>query len=41
VLVGRQGSEEITAWEWAERVGPIAYEIVCGISARVPRSWLT
>lgn len=37
VLIGRQGDEEITAWEWAERVGTIAYEVVCGISARVPR----
>jgi alanine racemase len=37
VLLGRQGSEEITAWEWAERTGTIAYEVVCGVSARVPR----
>jgi alanine racemase len=37
VLLGRQGDEEITAWEWAERVGSIAYEVVCGVSSRVPR----
>jgi len=37
VLLGRQGGEEITAWEWADRVGSIAYEVVCGVSARVPR----
>jgi alanine racemase len=37
VLLGRQGTEEITAWEWAERTGTIAYEVVCGVSARVPR----
>jgi len=37
VLIGRQGEEEVTAWEWAERVGTIAYEVVCGLSARVPR----
>jgi alanine racemase len=37
VLLGRQGAEEITAWEWAERTGTIAYEVVCGVSARVPR----
>jgi alanine racemase len=37
VLLGRQGSEEITAWEWAERTSTIAYEVVCGVSARVPR----
>jgi alanine racemase len=41
VLIGRQGGEEITAWEWAERLGTISYEIVCGISARVPRDYLT
>ena len=39
VLIGRQGDETITAWEWAERTGTIAYEIVCAISARVPRTW--
>jgi alanine racemase len=37
VLVGRQGAEHIGAWEWAERTGTIAYEVVCGVSARVPR----
>jgi alanine racemase len=40
VLFGRQGSEEISAWDWAERVDTIAYEIVCGISVnRVPRRY--
>ena len=39
VLLGRQGGQEITAWEWAERTGTIAYEVVCGVSARVPRSY--
>ncbi|MCU1491391.1 MAG: alanine racemase, partial [Acidimicrobiaceae bacterium] len=37
VLIGRQGSEEITAEEWAERLGTIAYEVLCGIGPRVPR----
>jgi alanine racemase len=37
VLVGRQGAEHVGAWEWAERTGTIAYEVVCGVSARVPR----
>jgi alanine racemase len=37
VLIGRQGDEEITAWEWAQKVDSIAYEVVCGVSARVPR----
>lgn len=37
VLIGRQGNEELTAEEWANRLGTIGYEIVCGIGARVPR----
>jgi alanine racemase len=37
VLIGRQGDETITASEWAERLGTIGYEVVCAISARVPR----
>jgi alanine racemase len=37
VLIGRQGSEEITAEEWAERLGTIVYEVLCGIGPRVPR----
>jgi alanine racemase len=36
VLIGRQGTEEITAWDWATRLDTIAYEIVSGISRRVP-----
>jgi alanine racemase len=37
VLIGRQGDEEITADEWAELLGTISYEVLCGIGARVPR----
>ena len=37
VLIGRQGSDEITATEVAQRLGTIAYEVLTGISARVPR----
>jgi alanine racemase len=40
VLLGRQGDEEITAWEWASRTGTIAYEVVCGVSGRVPRVYV-
>jgi alanine racemase len=39
VLIGRQGDAQITAAEWAERLGTIAYEIVCGIGPRVPRRY--
>ncbi len=37
VLIGRQGGEEISAADWAERLGTIAYEVLCGIGPRVPR----
>jgi alanine racemase len=37
VLIGRQGTEQITAWDWASRVGTIAYEVLCGIGPRVPK----
>ncbi|HTP12489.1 MAG TPA: alanine racemase [Bacteroidota bacterium] len=37
ILMGRQNGQEITCWDIAERVGTIPYEILCGISARVPR----
>jgi alanine racemase len=37
VLIGRQGENEITASEWADRLGTINYEVVCGIGPRVPR----
>jgi alanine racemase len=37
-LLGRDGDAVVTAEEWAERLGTIGYEIVCGIGPRVPRS---
>lgn len=37
VMIGRQGGNEITAHEIADLLGTIPYEVVCGISARVPR----
>ena len=40
VLLGRQGDDEIGAERWAELLGTIAYEIVCGISLRVPRRYV-
>ena len=39
VLLGRQGSEEIKAGEWAEELETITYEVVCGIGPRVPRRY--
>lgn len=40
VLLGRQGSEQITAADIAATLGTIPYEVVCGISARVPRVYV-
>ena len=37
VFIGRQGGEEITAWEWAGLLGTIAYEVTCALSPRLPR----
>jgi alanine racemase len=37
VLIGEQGGERITADDWAARLDTISYEVLCGISPRVPR----
>lgn len=37
VLIGEQGVEVITAYEHADLAGTIPYEVLCRISARVPR----
>ena len=39
-LIGRDGAEEITATELAQLEGSINYEVVCGLSKRVPRVYL-
>jgi len=39
VLIGAQGDESILATEWADRLGTIGYEIVCGVSARIDRRY--
>jgi alanine racemase len=39
VLLGRQGDDEITAWELAANADTIAYEIVSRIGERVPRTY--
>jgi alanine racemase len=41
VLIGRQGTEEVTADELAARLDTINYEIVTRIGARVPRVAIT
>lgn len=40
VLIGKQGSEVITAADWAEALGTIAYEVTCGIGARIERRYV-
>ena len=37
VLLGTQGDETISAEDWAEKLGTISYEVLCGIGPRVPR----
>jgi alanine racemase len=38
-VIGRSGGERQTAEDLARRIGTINYEIVCGISGRVPRAY--
>jgi alanine racemase len=40
VLIGTQGAQEITVQEWADRLGTISYEVLCGIGPRVPRRFV-
>lgn len=40
VFLGRQDDDEITADEWAGRLGTINYEIVCRFGPRLPRRYL-
>ena len=35
VLIGKSGNEEITAYEWAEKLDTITYEVTCQINKRV------
>ncbi len=37
VLIGAMGGERITAADIAAKTGTISYEVLCGISSRVPR----
>lgn len=39
-LLGRENGQEITAWELADRIGTIPYEILCGFSSRIPRTYV-
>ncbi|HEY5431239.1 MAG TPA: alanine racemase [Solirubrobacteraceae bacterium] len=39
ILIGRSGAERQTVEEMANRLGTINHEVLCGISARVPREY--
>lgn len=39
ILIGRSGDEEITVDDMAVATGTINYEIVCGLSRRIPRAY--
>lgn len=40
VLLGSQGDEAISPWDWALMLDTIAYEITCSITKRVPRIYV-
>ncbi len=40
VLMGTQGSKKISVWEHAQHAMTIPYEILCGLSPRVPRVYI-
>ncbi len=40
VIIGQQGEEKISTEELAKKIGTISYEIVCGLSKRLPRVYL-
>ena len=39
-LIGTDGGDRITADDLAQIYGTIGYEVVCGISKRVPRIYI-
>jgi alanine racemase len=40
VLLGKQGDEEISIYEWCRRLETIPFEVTCGISRRVARIYV-
>ena len=39
-LIGHDGSEAITAWDIAQKIGTIPYEVFTGVTERVPRVYI-
>ncbi|NQW68679.1 MAG: alanine racemase, partial [Acidimicrobiaceae bacterium] len=40
VVFGTQGAQAVSVDDWAEALDTISYEVVCAISARVPRDYV-
>ena len=40
ILLGASGHHAITAWDLATLIGTVPYEVLCGISDRVPRKYV-
>jgi alanine racemase len=41
ILLGSTGDAELRAEELGAHIGTVSYEIVCGVSARVPRVYVS
>ena len=41
ILIGQSQSTSITAEGIADQIGTIPYEVLCNISKRVPKVWLS
>ncbi|CAB5001711.1 unannotated protein [freshwater metagenome] len=41
VLLGAQEGEQIPAQEWADLLDTITYEVVCRLSTRIPRRYVS
>ena len=39
-IIGKEGKHSVSAWDVANWARTIPYEILCGISPRVPRIYL-
>jgi alanine racemase len=39
ILIWRSGAERLTVEDMASRIATINHEVLCGISARVPRQY--
>jgi alanine racemase len=40
VVLGAQGTQAVTAEDWADLLGTINYEVVCRLGPRLPRRYL-